>query len=364
MPFISMQHHPMPTRAADAGAEDCIMVDDDEADKAVAEPRQIDVREPLATLDLSVGLNRRHAAPGTSSSMSTGRLSKQHSASMSETGGSQSQRENETETQTEDADNDELAAPVVDYVTSSTSRKRWTTTALRSLSQADWENMPPAQQSFLAAKSSLMLEQLTQKHAASQRQVRALKRANKIQESQLAKKQRLLDEALSSSNLQIVTAGKSGKRVTLQSTYAIGVRRNLSNISASDFGATVLHDMSRMRVTRAEVRTAAAILCRMKHAVSSIVHTAATGDVPAAPASSAMEGMCDPAAIGKGEWQLSVVSIRCDATNSSIWRREKLHVLDLDVGWVDNTDAVRRFDAQSALKCVRCLSGTRHVCGV
>ena len=374
MPFISVQSHPANIRP---DAQDiCITVDDDdtemlqvvvaaEADRArsVPVPAQ-NIRQPLATLDLSVPepraiLHRSTSGRSITTTSTTNSFpSRQRSASMSEQCGSQSQGD-----PADDGEENDLAVVELSTVSAGTRIRRWTAAAMRTLSQQDYENMPPAQRSFVAAKSSQALDQLTQKHLTAQKQLRALKRANKAQAESLVKKQKLLEEARATSSLHIVTTGQTGKRVTTQSTFAIGVRRNLSNISAADFGATVLHDLSRMRVTRAEVRTAAAILCRMKQAVSSVVFADASAITPVAPpAGSPLPRICDPAEIGIGDWQLSVISIRCDATNSSIWRREKLHVLDLDFAWVLNTEAVRKFDAKNAFACVRCLCGTQQVC--
>eukprot|EP00439_Symbiodinium_sp_Y106_P034243 s1014_g4.t1 len=111
--------------------------------------------------------------------------------------------------------------------------------------------------------------------------------------------------------------------------FAVGIRRNLSNIAAADFGATVLQAISHQRVCRCEVRTGAAILARMRHQCS---RAKAADSTP---------------------WALTVVSFRCDATNSSIWRREKLHVLDVDLAWVKDHEAAKAFNARGAFECHR-----------
>ena len=233
---------------------------------------------------------------------------------------------------------------------------RWTPAVIQQLSRKDFENMPPGQCALVAAKSSSALKSLTQRHQAAQKQIRALKRSNKLQLEALSKKQRLLDAARSKSTLEVVPIGRTGKRTSLQSVYAIGIRRNLSNISASDFGATILQDISHQRVTRSEVRTAAAILCRMQDVCSSVILKNSTPDA-ARPEASESVSAAGHVPISDGEWQLCTISMRCDATNSSIWKRETLHVLDVDFAWVVDASAVRKFDSTKVMRIVRCLRG-------
>ena len=61
-------------------------------------------------------------------------------------------------------------------------------------------------------------------------------------------------------------------------------------------------------------------------------------------------------------WGLLCVELRADATNSSIWAREKLHFLD-DVAIVADESAVRAVDAEKAFARKRCLSDLQVVCG-
>ena len=252
----------------------------------------------------------------------------------------------------DDTDNDPGVLVEISSNTSHRKDKRWTPATLKSLGQHDYENMTPAQCAFVAAKASSALQQQTQRNQIAQQQLRSLKRANKMQEQQLVKKQRLLDDAMTKSSLQIVRIGKTKKRMSTQSIYAVGLRRNMCNIAAADLGAVLLEEMSHQRVTRAEVRTAAAALCRMRDVCSSVVQAKLM-----APALQSAESH---ATLGGGQWQLSTVALRCDATNSSIWRREKLHVLDVDFAWVSDMDAVKKFDATKAISSVCCLSRTWH----
>ena len=226
-------------------------------------------------------------------------------------------------------------------------RKRWTTTTLKELRQDDYENMPPAQCVMVATRASMALQIQTDRASEAAKQCRALKRMNSRQEKLLQKRQKLLDEANHRSGLEIVSAGKTGKRMTTQSAFAVGIRRNMSNIAAADFGSTILMDMSHQRVTRSELKTCAAMLCRMKSLCSSVV-----GSHASSCSSHPERGLV---VSGQSEWQLSTISFRCDATNSSIWRREKLHVLDVDFAWVKDFAAVRSYDGDHAIAVARCL---------
>ena len=223
--------------------------------------------------------------------------------------------------------------------------KRWTTATLKDLRQQDYENMSPAQCALVAAKASIALQIQTERASEASKQCKALKRMNSRQEKLLQKRQKLLDEANHRSGLEIVSVGKTGKRMTTQSAFAVGIRRNMSNIAAADFGSTILMDMSHQRVTRSELKTCAAMLCRMRSLCSSVVgHESSQSQTE--------QGLV---VSGHSSWQLSTISFRCDATNSSIWRREKLHVLDVDFAWVKDFEAVRAYDGQKAIAVARCL---------
>ena len=215
--------------------------------------------------------------------------------------------------------------------------KRWTASSVKQLSQLSQEEygrMNPAQCALVASKTSKALAQQLAKHSDAQKQVRLLKRKLAQQQEALQKKQKLLDKALHKSGLEIVPVGRTGKRMTSQSAFAIGIRRNLSNIAAADFGSTILQDISHQRVNRSEVKTGAAILARMRQSI----HSAIFG--------------CQPE---DAEWSLFTFSFRCDATNSSIWKRQKLHVLDVDFAYIHDHVALCRYDPCASMKCMRCL---------
>ena len=185
------------------------------------------------------------------------------------------------------------------------------------------------------------------------------------QEKALKKKQKQLDEARAKTCLDIVSVGKTGKRMSTSSGFAIGFRRNLSNISAADFGSTVMMDISHQRVCRSEVKTAAAILSRMKSFCAAFMDTLYCNDhhdhpSPALPPvvgelAGERDGGVPLPSESFENFSLMTVASRCDATNSSIWKREKLHVLDVDVAMVTNFDSLRKYDANNAITFRRCL---------
>ena len=229
--------------------------------------------------------------------------------------------------------------------------KRWTTTALKELTQQDYASMQPAQCVMVASKTSRALQIQTERTNAATKQCKALKRLNSRQNQLLEKRQKLLEDAQRKSGLEIVSIGRTGKRMSTQSAFAIGVRRNMSNIAAADFGSTILMDISHQRVTRSELKTCAAMLCRMRSLCASVVshESIAASSEPASDLPVTGLPGCNH------KWQLTTVSFRCDATNSSIWRREKLHVLDVDFAWVKDFGAVRTYDGDKAIAVARCL---------
>ena len=130
------------------------------------------------------------------------------------------------------------------------------------------------------------------------------------------------------SSLELKTRGKTCKRLTAESVLAVGLRRNFSNIAASDFGATVLFALSHQTVTRCEVRAASSLKAEFAAFVLEKLH------------------MChllcqanhdNPEACGDSFTVFSL-AIRSDATNSNIWRRQKLHLCEATVGFSCNID--------------------------
>lgn len=130
-----------------------------------------------------------------------------------------------------------------------------------------------------------------------------------------------------SSSLELAT-GPSGKRLTAESVVALGIRRNFSNIAASDFGSTVLHAVSHQTVCRCEVRAASSSKAAFSFFLSQSLDAART-----------MANHClnQDVNVPDRSWSLLGISYRADATNSGIWRRQKLHVLEVAAGYVDSS---------------------------
>ena len=120
---------------------------------------------------------------------------------------------------------------------------------------------------------------------------------------------------------------------------ALGLRRNFANIAASDFGAIILRDMSAGTVIRAEIRTGTSLVVDMR--------VFCTFSLDCMTASGLQASVPDRWLLGPPHplqhrdvshtdlpWKLCFVALRSDATNSSIWKREKLHVLEAEMGLV------------------------------
>ena len=242
---------------------------------------------------------------------------------------------------------------------------RWNAVQLGQLTQVDFQLMHPQKSVSVAAKACRTLATQTDKYKNALNQLKVLKRKVIRQEKALKKKQKQLDEARAKTCLDIVSVGKTGKRMSTSSAFAIGFRRNLSNISAADFGSTVMMDISHQRVCRSEVKTAAAVLSRMKAFCAAFMDALYCNNHPDHPSPALPPVVGELAGeLGEGvpllsdlseNFSLMTVAFRCDATNSSIWKREKLHVLDVDVAMVTNFDSLRKYDANNAITFRRCL---------
>lgn len=109
--------------------------------------------------------------------------------------------------------------------------------------------------------------------------------------------------------LQLKTT-KSGKRLTLQGTLALAIRRNFSNISTEDIGAVLLKDLSRFTVTRAEVRAGTALVASSRLFFHSMYH--------------------DLVSPGKAsDFRFALHSFKQDATNSGLMKGSKFCALIL-----------------------------------
>lgn len=119
----------------------------------------------------------------------------------------------------------------------------------------------------------------------------------------------LKDNANKDKLFEITRVGTApASHLTLQGYFAIAIRRNLSNISQSDFGCVAMDDVQRWAVRRGEVLAGAAL----------------TGSGWSFYRD--MREHWQRQAVTSGDhFQLAIHAIQSDATNSSIWRRQKLH---------------------------------------
>ena len=124
------------------------------------------------------------------------------------------------------------------------------------------------------------------------------------------------------STLELETRGKTNARLTAQSVLAVGLRRNFSNIAACDFGSTVLFPLSHQTVTRCEVRACSSLKAAFTAFVLEKFHMCTV-----------LNEACKERAGTTGSHTLMTVAIRSDATNTNIWRRQKLHLCECTVGY-------------------------------
>ena len=138
--------------------------------------------------------------------------------------------------------------------------------------------------------------------------------------------------------------GRKG-RLSLNSIFSIGLRRCCSNVAAADFSALSMVDVSGQTVLRCEVRTAGALVQTMRQFVAEGMDLAFQHHLKSQECVSESQ-----------EW-FSVMSIsyRCDATNSSIWRRSKLHVLEASVQYVVDFDCLRAGNFGASVAYRRCV---------
>ena len=204
---------------------------------------------------------------------------------------------------------------------------------LANLSEDDYRHMSAARMSVVAGQCSRELRKALAKAKASQATSKGLKRKLTTNEGKFDKKIKKLEERLASissvSTLEVATKGKSGKRLTTLASIAVGLRRNFSNIAAGDFGAVILRDISANTVIRSEIKCAASIAMDMRWFSSQAISSLRLEGLEFVPDVSGhnMSSCHLP-------WSLMLICIRSDATNSSIWRREKLSLLEAEVGIV------------------------------
>ena len=232
---------------------------------------------------------------------------------------------------------------------------------LVSLSQQDYLTMTHARAAVVGAQASAALKQVSNRLVAANKQKRSAVRTAAVQRSRSSKKLEDVQRAKETQSALVLSTKPSGKRLTAKATLALGIRRNIAHVA--DFGALLMQDISGSTVLRAEVRTGAALVASMRDHVSTAMSLlresresdAGIDDVGADGAN--LSDIADNA----DRWHLLFISVRADATNSaSIWRREKLHVTEAEIGLVKSS--VKDFPTSSDefLNLRRCLQGPQR----
>ena len=102
---------------------------------------------------------------------------------------------------------------------------------------------------------------------------------------------------------------RGGKRLTLEGTVSLAIRRNFGNCATADVGAMLLEDISRFTVARAVVKAGTALLASSRFFFHNLYQ--------------------DVASRSPGEFKLTIHSYIQDATNSGILKGSKLAALIL-----------------------------------
>ena len=224
-----------------------------------------------------------------------------------------------------------------------------------------------------------LVQQLVAASDRNARQTLALKR-HKIQRRLAAKKQQALSnqlavvsDKLTTAENQIAIVRKTGQeagrgsRLTLASTFAVGIRRAMLSASSADFGLAVLDDMSRQTVCRCAIKSAGALVASSRMYFANMLLASAlevrcsefgSSDDDGDHASFdyvSSEFVQVPITAGMSAAQsepfsLNCIVVRCDATSSSIWQRRKLHVLEITAAYVNDFDKFKSGDFKN---CVR-----------
>ena len=177
--------------------------------------------------------------------------------------------------------------------------------------------------------------------------VKGLKNHTRRSDRKRERTQKALDKVLdkeeqskTDSLFKVFKRGKGldgrGGRLSLNSIFSIGLRRSCTSIAAADFAAVSMIDLSAQTVLRCELRTAAAICHSMRSFVSAALDACFESH------------RC-------GSWSVMAIGIRADATNSSVWRRSKLHVLESTVLFVSNHDSLASGDFLNSISSRRCV---------
>ena len=151
------------------------------------------------------------------------------------------------------------------------------------------------------------------------------------------------DDCFAMQKLGKQKAGRAG-RWSLQSKFSAALRRSLTNIAACDFGIVSMLDMSKQTVLRCEILTG-----------SAIVNLTRNFSAEGLGSTLALEsGSEEP--VSEDNFNLYGVGFTCDATNTNIWRRKKLHVLECEILFLSDPKKLSEGDFESAVSVRHCVS--------
>ena len=148
--------------------------------------------------------------------------------------------------------------------------------------------------------------------------------------------------AQSSAALEIQRmSGRRQSPFSVRSFLAVGVRRNLSNVSSHDFQHVAVQRVSRWTVNRAETVAAAALVASHRLRMQEVGNARALSamDIARAEDSSWIISMSGddllrrPTYDSLANLKFSCVSYRGDATNAGCWRGNKLHATFVELLW-------------------------------
>lgn len=220
-------------------------------------------------------------------------------------------------------------------------------------------SLPHADLIHQAASSAMRLAKLQSKLRLTRQ---ALKRSE-------AKRQRLV-EALNAppqtdAEFDIERRGKTQKLLSSRGVISLGIRRSLSNCSATDLGRVLLTDLHRHVVVRSEVIAAAALAICIRARVADLCLLEGGFDVcrllswqnssVGQTTQLSQQQQPQPSSMHPS---LTCIYFRSDATNSSIWQQHKLQNLQATMlqligkraNALHGSDPLRAFSRVEALR--------------
>ena len=243
-------------------------------------------------------------------------------------------------------------APAPTHVAWAASARNSGVQQLAKMTAPDFESLPRATLVRVAGRTAKSLATQIDRNKKLKGQLQAVKRklARATDKADKKRTKKLVTDLVSTLTLQ--TTGKTGKRLTCESSFSLGIRRNLSNVACNSIGAV-------LKVARAEVKTGAAVICSMRFTCSNLMDHCRLIAKSVDELDEAQKKTIIPRSLSlssvKAPWSLTVVSLRSDATNSAIWKRQSLNVMEAEVLVVSDYSAVRSYHMDSAFSIKRCL---------